>query len=320
MHTHATKKKQEKTFFFLFFFSSLFDEMDSDFPRLSAKVVALIFFLAVLIGTWSFRPDFGHGPHLLTSLKSGAANDGSVPYPQITICPLWDDGIIQNVRCYDGGKLANGTKTGQQLMTKVVYGGAKPGKPAWNCTTVNYNAVIPNSADFGVWCDVNSTNAGYNGNTSIAWPGRVVVSVHQPGQLPPLAKCVNCFDGANFAVVAAGTTGLLFFQAHVYEMADNTSIEYRVQHSSVNIPTELASVETSNMDFAVNYLTPDAIVYREIHVLASQIGGEKFGQFVVLVGGAGIFSWALFACLKTTLVLFFLGKDALTAGERQPMI
>jgi hypothetical protein len=74
------------------------------------------------------------------------------------------------------------------------------------------------------------------------------------------------------------------------------------------------------LDFSLGYLTPDALVYREIHVLAAQIGGEKFGEFVVLVGGAGIFSWALFACIKTTLILFFLGKDALHTGERQPMI
>ncbi len=284
-------------------------------------MVALIFFFAVLIGTWSFRPEFGgNGPHLFTSLIVNGSSSDFVPYPEITICPLWEAGMISNVRCYEGGRSANGTRTGGPLLTKIIGGGSKAKHPAWNCTTVNYNGAVPSSADMRVFCEVNSTNYGSFGNstTDIAWPGRVIVVVHTPGQYPE--HCDNCYDGANFAIVEFNTTGFIGFGAHVYDLSNNKSIEYRTTHSSITKPLSLAAVETSDMDFALYYYTPDVLVYREPQVLAAAIGGERFGQFITLVGGVGIFSYILFACLKTTLILLLLGKDSLSTGERQPMI
>jgi hypothetical protein len=278
----------------------------------------LIFFFAVLIGTWSWRPDFGtgHGPHLFSSLIINGTETDLVPFPQITICPLWPMGVISNVRCSEGGR----NQSGFLMHNKIVMSGLFKDHPDWNCTTINWDGVVPNNSDSGIFCAVNSTNYGHFGNdtTNYSWPGRVIVSVHEPGKLPH--HCDDCFDGADFALVEANTTGFINWGAHLFDLQEAKAIEYRTTHNSVSKPLSLAGVETSDMDFMLSYYTKDVLAYREPVILAAAIGGERFGQFITLVGGVGFFSYLLFSCIKTTLILFFLGKDGLTHNERQPII
>jgi hypothetical protein len=277
----------------------------------SGKLIAVIFFAATLIGTWSY--DRGFGDHVVTSLAINGSNDENLPYPQITLCPFEDGGAIQNARCFSGHRLANGSRQGGPLLTFPIYD---------KCVTMNRNGSIPNSADYGVFCQVNATSAGTFHNKNYTWPGRVLVWVHEPGKDP--RHCTECIDGPNAVIVQSGSTGFIGWQAHVYDVFGVYSIDYRTTSNFYAIPPVFHDngMETSDMDFAMFYYTPDVLFYREPYALAAAIGGEQFGKFIVLVGAAGVVSYSIWWFIKTLLILLLLGKDALaaTGGERDPLV
>jgi hypothetical protein len=285
-------------------------------------VIAAIFFLATLIGTWSY--DAGLGDHVITSLFVNGSADPFLPFPQITVCPLEDGGIIQSIQCREGHKGINGTRVKGPLATTPVYAGSKKDHPQWSCFTMNGNQTIPNGSDSGfVHCDLNSTTTGTFNNKTYTWAGRVIVWVHEPTKDP--RHCSECIDGANGVLVATNNTGFIGFQALIYDFFGSWSVEYKTWPNLFFKTPNFAAmgIETSDMDFDLFYFTDDVILYKEPYALAAAIGGERFGKFIVLVGCAGVMAWALWWFIKTFLILLLLGKDALpstgTAGERDPL-
>jgi len=294
-----------------------------------SKIVSFIFFAAVLIASWAWRPEFhggggggrngsGPGEHLITSLLINGTDMNIVSYPQFTVCPLWPTGSISSIHCVESSD-RNRSASSTALQSQIVMAGRFKDFPGWNCSTFNYNNFIPN-ADYRVWCNVNSTNFG-NFTTDMPptqWPGRIIVYVHEQGKLPD--HCSDCYDGPNFGIVEAKTTGLIFWGVHMFESMAARAIEFRTNKNTLTIPTELQKYETSDMDFALGFFTKDIIVYRGLDGFAGAFGGERFGQFCTMVGGVAFLAYLLFLCLRGTLVLMFIGKDALDRTERQPII
>lgn len=109
-------------------------------------------------------------------------------------------------------------------MQSTVVKSGRNGKPNWKCFGYNTDGKTIPSADYTVWCKMNSTNS-YNGTS---WDGRVRVYVDLPGT-KDFTECQNCVDGIDGTVLIKGTTTLGFYQANVVETKGEHVVDYRMQ-------------------------------------------------------------------------------------------
>lgn len=268
---------------------------------------------------------------LITSLVvNGTSPDAAdpVPYPQVTFCPLWSDGTISNVQCYEVDNPYLDTTKGEHhtrvaLQSQKIMKNKYPDKPNWACDAFNLDGKQMKDATKYMFCQVNSTNHGEIAGETRDWPGRVRVYLDTPGTTE-FEHCETCIDGPDGTILVANQTAFVSWQAHQIEDSGVHNLitgkfqkvtDYRTSTLTLQVPEAFKDVIDSDMMVSLGFYSPDVWQYKNPGDLGSALAGERFGHFLAFVGGLTICLWYAHRFFGTLIVLVILGKEHVKASS-----
>jgi len=277
-----------------------------------ALVAALVFALGTFLAT-VIRPsarDFFRSMEIISYDPDGYnRTTGWVPpYPQLVFCPLYDAGVISNMACW---KSNHGLIDHMNPLTFTKF----PSKmyPKNTCWGVNTDGNSINDWHYTVTCSINSTN--FNPDKNITWAGRVRLYVDAPNATD-YETCHYCTDGIDGTVIIPNYATLAFWQANIFLSRYN-----RTFHESIDFKTEMTRLpyepslhETSDMIFSGGFFSPGIWFYDRPDVLNNnRFHGEEVAHQAAFIGAIGLVSYFLWSCLSSTLILLFVGEQALNS-------
>jgi len=256
---------------------------------------------------------------LITSMHWDGLNvtgqSWSVTFPQVVFCPT-PGGVITDIQCFKSNSGWFDTK-GLSLVPTTLRKGTDMNHPNWSCMGFNLDAQQITDPTMTMFCKMNSTDTGrYNNETGRVSPVRVYLD--EPGTDDYL-ECENCVDGIDGTWLLEKTTTLAFFEADVVQSDqlpadddDDTTVDYRT--TANRMPTQPQLGEVCDMDVVLGFYTRDVWEFKGISEYASMFAGERFGDFVWLLGGCGVFAYGLYVVISTLLILLIVG-DEQTGGS-----
>jgi len=258
---------------------------------------------------------------LLTSLfvNGMKQNPPIVPYPQLTFCPLWKEGIITNVICTPDTHQPHDSPANHALLpTKLNSTWTSAKYPNNYCEAFNFDGTQIKSWNTTIMCRINSTNI--DGNTT--WPGRVRVFVDTPGTTN-FDGCPSCMNGVDGTVAVAAYFTAGFWQASQVDTDDDDDVDYHCNTQRFPFTDRFTNRPIfDDMHFLGGFYSPNVWKFQHPGDFQAAIAGDQFGQFTAMVGGLGLISYAIWACLSTTLILIVVGPDGIPNKEtpRTPLL
>jgi len=277
-----------------------------------AFVAAAIFALGTFIGglVHPGREEFLRGLEIMTldpyGMNASTLLNNTIPFPQIVFCPLWKEGKILSANCWKAkgqGFVDHGNQLVPQLYPSKNY-------PNNTCYYFNFNGKDMPDWTWTISCDINATD--YNPQRNVSWDGRVRVYVEVPGDRD-FEDCQNCIDGIDGTIAIQGYKTLAFWQANYFAYRFNNTVYDRVDYNtdSSRIPYG-QETEANGIKFLGGFYTPSVWVYDRPDVLfsgAQSFRAEEFAFRSAFLAAVLLVSYFLFACLRGTFVLLFVGEQ-----------
>jgi len=274
-----------------------------------ALLIAVIFFIASfcagMFSTVSVTKNMVITSMHWDGLKSNNT-EWSVGFPQVVFCPFFEHGVIVNITCKKANKVFDDKSV--FMFPKDIMANNR------TCKGYNTDGMQVTDVTMSMSCSMNTTDKGRYGNeTRIA---TVRVYIDSPGTTE-FIDCQNCVDGIDGTLLPANTTTLAFFEADLIEADytdddDDTVVDYKTW--STRMPTQPQLGESSNMDIALGFYTMDVWEFKGVDKYAAQFAGDYFGDFVMLLGGCGIFSYGIYVFISTLLILLVVGDEQTGTG------
>ena len=209
--------------------------------------------IAFLVSSMSqgLEPSF-----LLTEFYKDGALNGQVKFPQLTFCPLWPEGVIQGISCYQSN--ASIWSTQFQLTGQVMNSTWTSQYPNNKCTAFNFDGKSVADASHTTLCFLNSTNINPQ-NTSITWDGRVRLYVDPPNT-KQFGGCQYCLGGIDGSILVQGYSSFVFWQAHIYELGGEVGRVVEYQTNMNRLPIVPGLDDSNGITLVAGFFTKDVWV------------------------------------------------------------